>query len=71
MLPQFAKIRPRIKRQSGGVCIARTPPTPHPHPITRGAPYPQGLAVRPDVGRSPVGQALDVEGLPLDDEAVL
>ena len=50
-----------------GVCIARAGPP----PITRRAPYPQGLAVRPDVGWSPVGQALDMEGLSLDEEAVL
>lgn len=33
--------------------------------------YPEGLAVGPDVGRGPVGQALDVQGLSLVEAAFL
>lgn len=34
-------------------------------------PYPQGLAVGPDVGWSPVGQTLDMQGFPLVEAAFL
>jgi len=34
-------------------------------------PYPEGLTVGPDVGRGPVGQALDMQGFPLVEAALL
>lgn len=33
--------------------------------------YPESLAVGPDVGRRPVGEALDVQRLPLSEAALL
>lgn len=41
-----------------------TPPPPDPHTRAGGhGPYLEGLAVGPDVGRGPVGQALDLHGV--------